>query len=499
MSEMERSVERRLAILRDARFEILLILAIAIATRFIWLDVRLMDHDESVHAWISYYDVLKDHTYIYNPAFHGPFLYFVTSVLFHFLGDSDFVCRITPAAFSILGVIVAYLFRRWIGNAAYLLTFFMLFSPSILYYSRYMRNDLIVLSSFLTALYFYLRYREDGKIGFALIASFFLAIIFTSKENWVEYLPCLLLFIPLYGFYSEGRAYLRNVKSNLPAIILSSIIFLLFASFLYSSAFVYIFGGDKTPLEALANPAWVEHYLNTSISYWVSAAISFSGQEKPHFHPVWFYSVILLKYEFLAVSFAIASLPVLKARISSRRLSFLEAFSAWWAFVALVFYHIMSYKTPWLVVHISAPLMFFGCVYAGREIKNREAIIATLFLCAATLVASLHVNYVNFYDAAGEELIYVQTQPQAADLVKEIEKLLAENKSVAVYAKDNQYWPLPWMLKGKNVIFYGDRCPVGYDYIFTTVKECEKEGYRILRGYDLRVGYTFWEMVREEK
>jgi uncharacterized protein (TIGR03663 family) len=484
---------------------LILLLITALLTRFVWLDVRPMDHDESVHAWIALYDVLKNHNYVYNPAFHGPFLYFATALSFYLFGDSDFTARIAPALFSVFGVFIAFSFRRWIGNAAYILTFFMLFSPSILYYSRYLRNDLIVVSSFLAALYFYLRYREENGKSNVFLVALFLAIIFTSKENWVEYLPLFLLFIPIYGFYIEGKEYLKkDFRSRITALILGLAVFITFSAFLYSSAFVYLFGGERTPLEAITDESWIQHYVEESLSYWISAAISLGGEQKPHFHPIWFYSLLLLKYEFLAVALAFAGIPLFWQKI--RRLSFLEAFSFWWMVVALLFYHIMSYKTPWLVVHIATPMILFGSVFSGRklfggifndEIVNKTLAVAVGFAFLATLVVSLHINYINYTDAAGEELIYVQTQPEAVELVREIKERLSEGKSVAVYAIQNQYWPLPWMLRGeKNVVFVGDHCPTGFDYVFTPVKEeCEKKGLKALKGYRLRVGYVFWEMV----
>lgn len=161
---------------------IVLILVLAIATRFIFLDARPMDHDESVHAYLSY-RLLKYNEYSYDPAFHGPFLYFSTAFLFKIFGDTEFVSRLTPAIFSIIGIIAACYFERWFGKGVYVFVFLMMFSPSILYYSRYMRNDLILVGSFTVILYCYFRYLEKRKEILAYLSSLFAAVMITSKEN----------------------------------------------------------------------------------------------------------------------------------------------------------------------------------------------------------------------------------------------------------------------------------------------------------------------------
>jgi uncharacterized protein (TIGR03663 family) len=484
--------------------ELFVILLVAAVTRLLLLDARPVDFDESVHGWIALKSVLESQNYVYNPAYHGPFQYFILATLFKVIGDSDLSLRLPAAMFSILGVLAALSLRRWIGYAAYIFAFFILFSPSILYYSRYARNDLIVLSSFLLVLYFYLKYRDEGKILYALLATIFLAVIFTSKENWIEYIPMFLVFIPVYSYYSQRSFRSLVTKKNLTAIAVGAITFTAIASFLYSSSFVYLLGGGKDTagqdalkdaLNALLSIEWVKHYFNVSLSYWLSNSLPFGG-EKAHFHPIWYYLSILLKYEFLALGMAFASLPYLRRRAKS--LSFIEALSVFWLITAVLFYHAMAYKTPWLVVHLVAPIAFFGSVFAGRELfdEEKEAFrLAFVFLSFITVLLSIHLSFVDYNDAAGEDIIYVQTQPEGVELAKRIEELVHDGKRVLVYVPENYYWPLPWMLRHENVAFTGEKCLLGLDYVFTSAKEeCEKLGYYPVRDYEMRVGFHIWEM-----
>ena len=75
------------------------ILIVAIILRFSFLDLKLFHHDEAIHAWFSY-QLLTEGTYIYDPVYHGPFLYYVTAGKFVLVGGSDLCGRIPPLYFG---------------------------------------------------------------------------------------------------------------------------------------------------------------------------------------------------------------------------------------------------------------------------------------------------------------------------------------------------------------------------------------------------------------
>ncbi len=65
------------------RVEVLLtlILLLAIVLRFMFLDLKLLLHDEGVHAGFSY-QLTTTGEYSYNPVYHGTLLYYVISAMF---------------------------------------------------------------------------------------------------------------------------------------------------------------------------------------------------------------------------------------------------------------------------------------------------------------------------------------------------------------------------------------------------------------------------------
>ncbi|MCS7144508.1 MAG: TIGR03663 family protein [Archaeoglobaceae archaeon] len=467
---------------------LIIILAIALATRLTYLELRPMDHDESVHAWFAYRQVIESPTYKYDPAFHGPFLYFAISLSFLAFGDSDFSARLPVALFSILGIFFALKFERWLGRSAYILAIFMLISPSILYYSRYARDDVIGVSSFIAVIYLYLSYRKTQNSYYAIATAIFLAVIFTAKENWVQYFGVFFLAIIV------DRLIRKDFNLDFRALIPSIAVFALFSSFLYSSAFAYAING-KNWLEVMFSNEWVDRFFERSLPYWLSQGVS-----SPHDKPIHYFFNILLRYEFLTFALALASIPTIAKRI--RSLSLIEIFAICWVIIAFVFYNSMSYKTSWLVIHLATPLAFLSAVFMGKEVfENRNFKLTYLVGLFATLLVSFHVTYIDFNNV-DQPLIYVQTQWGAVEMSDRIRELLGEGYRVAVFAVDGHYWPLPWILRHEvdqysNKLLFMNSCPQGYDYVFVVYRDYKcLEGYEIVGKYELRKWWEFYEMKK---
>src|SRR5258705_6428203 len=119
----------------------IVILVLAIFTRFYNLGDRTMSHDESLHTKFSW-DLYKNGVYQHTPLMHGPILFHMTALNYFLFGDNDFTARIYPAVLGILMVMFPLLFRRWIGRwGALLASIMFLISPLILFYNRYIRED----------------------------------------------------------------------------------------------------------------------------------------------------------------------------------------------------------------------------------------------------------------------------------------------------------------------------------------------------------------------
>ncbi len=202
----------------------LVILVLAIFSRFYILGDRVMSHDESLHTKYSWY-LYAGQGYQHNPMMHGPFLFHATALNYFLFGVNDFAARIFPALVGVLLVLSPVLFRRWLGKigtavAATLL----LLSPSISYYSRYVRHDAFNMLTAVLLIWAIFYYLQEGKARWLYILAASFALLYTTKETSYIYTAIfgLLLCAPfawrilvgawerpeLYGFFLLALALL---------------------------------------------------------------------------------------------------------------------------------------------------------------------------------------------------------------------------------------------------------------------------------------------------
>jgi uncharacterized protein (TIGR03663 family) len=307
----------------------------------------------------------------------------------------------------------------------------------------------------------------------------------TSKENGYIYVLILLSFILLTRFHERkfDIAIGWDFKKVRMLVVFSLILLLIFVP-LYTAGF-----SDEEGLERATVGAF---------SHWVTM-----HEKKDHWKPIYYYANILFQYEFLPLALAITSIPVFLRRLKSREATKIELFAAYWLFSSFLVYHVLSHKVPWLVVHLVAPLAFFGAMYSSSIFawNNRAYRFAFLLISIATLMISLHVTYVD-YDNAEEDLIYIQIQPSAVELSKIIASKLDSGEKITIYEPKNDYWPLPWYLRNYTLSYrtkWVSADPIKADYIVTSEREktfVEEQGYKLIGRYEIRPHYFMVLMVR---
>ncbi len=473
------NVFKKLENIKNKKLLVLLIAVLAVFTRFYELDARPMDHDESIHAYLSYI-LMKDGYYRYDPAYHGPFLYYTTAAVFFTLGDSEITARLIPVIFSLICVFISYKFKRWLNSGVYLLLFVTLFSTSILYYSRYMRNDIILVASFLAVVYFYFRYLEAKRPMYLAAISFLFGIILTSKENGYIYLFIFTTFLIVLQLLEKLRIVKideRNPKKD-PGIVIKTISVVI--------PFIVVFVALYTNL--FSNMEGLKTATIDAVSHWVKM-----HERKDHWKPIYYYFKLLIQYEFLPLGLSLIAIPVFLKRLLSKKVGRLELFSFYWLLMAFAIYHYIAHKVPWLLLHLVAPLGLFSSIYVDNFIKKYEEYFKLLVVAGAlvNLVVSLQITYVNYNDTS-EDLIYIQIQPPVIDLTERIIKIKESGKCIAIYEPTYDYWPLPWYLRHhEDVKFISYRIPE-CEYVVTSEKFIESvkaKGYEIVETFLIRPGH----------
>ncbi len=188
----------RLLVIDGEKLAYALIFILAVLTRFWDLGARVMSHDESLHTRYSW-GLYRGDGFAHTPLMHGPLLFHVTALMYLLFGDSDFSARIYPAVVGIIVVMLPIAARRWLGRTGALAASFMfLISPLIMYYSRYIREDMPALLGALIMVLAIWHYIESRRNRYLLWLSFGFAILYATKEVSFIYVAIFGSFLTLY-------------------------------------------------------------------------------------------------------------------------------------------------------------------------------------------------------------------------------------------------------------------------------------------------------------
>lgn len=170
---------------------VLAVLAVTVAAlfaRLFWLGHRTAHWDEArVAYWILRYQ--ETGAFAYRSIIHGPFVHHVTQPLFALFGPNDFIARLPVAVVGGLFPLSALLFREHLRDHETVLLAFLFGSNAVLlYYSRFLRSDVLVATFMITALGFLIRAYDTRKGRYLYPAALFLGFGIASKENALIYL-----------------------------------------------------------------------------------------------------------------------------------------------------------------------------------------------------------------------------------------------------------------------------------------------------------------------
>ena len=169
-----------------SRYEIILYLFIgilAVILRFWDLGYRSVGYDESLHLFYAY-QLFQGLGYEHTPVTHGPFQFHGIALLHFLFGDTEYTSRMLSAIFGSMVVFMPYFLRDKLGSYGSIITSALLaFSPTMLFYSRYARNDIIMVFWTFAIIVCLWRYLDDGKSRYLYMTSIFLSLAFATKET----------------------------------------------------------------------------------------------------------------------------------------------------------------------------------------------------------------------------------------------------------------------------------------------------------------------------
>lgn len=492
----------------------LLLMVGAAVLRFWDLDLRAMHYDESLHAYYSW-KLFTGLGYDHEPWMHGPFQFYGTWPIYWLFGASDYAARVLPALFGTILVGLPYFLRGYLGRMGGLVTaMFFVISPTILYFSRFARNDIYILVWTLALVICLWRYLEERRSRYLYLSAAFLGLGFCTKETtyvtlaifssflfilvskelisrlrdglnlFASFAPAaylvLMATLALPLFAAAVAVPLRWLGANLPrwqfaeaesvnvgwAISIGVLLFIIAAVIglrwrwriwlLCAVIFWGIFGLFYTSffhntLDGIASGVW------GSFDYWLVV----HGEERID-QPWYYYLMILSIYEFLPLIFAIAGgiYYAIKGDLFSR-------FLVYWAAAGLIFYAVVGEKPPWLVLHLALPLILLGGKFLGellsrvrlglgwRNLRYSALLLLIIPLVILTGRAAWQAS-LQHQERPTEMLVYAQGAPEVADVAAEIGQLAGEmgignELEVTLDSTINGVWVWPWYLREYDI------------------------------------------------
>jgi predicted membrane-bound mannosyltransferase/sugar lactone lactonase YvrE len=181
------------------------LMVLAAAFRFWDLGGRALHHDESLHAQFSWY-LYQGRGYVHDPMMHGTFLFHANALIYFLFGATDYTARIVPALFGVALVGMPFFLRKQIGMRAVLIAAVLLaFSPTLLYFGRFVRNDIYVAVFTFAIVICVWRYLDEQRPTFLYVMAFFAALSFGTKEVTFITLAILILFVNFMLAHELGR------------------------------------------------------------------------------------------------------------------------------------------------------------------------------------------------------------------------------------------------------------------------------------------------------
>jgi len=408
----------------EAAFYTLLLVA-ALALRLWDLGSRAFHHDESLHAFFSL-DLIG--AFEHNPLMHGPFQFTATNFIFNIFGEGDYTARLLPALFGTALVGMPYFLRDHLGRWGSMATAALLaFSPTMLYFSRFARNDIYMAVWTLGLAIVLWRYLESRKHRYLYMAAALLSLAFATKETIFITLLIFGSFLAIMRFKELIGLLQRRIKLSQISPPLVFLLLLVALSLPQWSAALSIFQGwigltlARPAAEYVNGPVGVPvggaalalaiiialllmgvsflvglrwrpktWLISAAIFYaiyvllfttfftnivgfgsgvWQSLGYWLAQQDVARGSQPWYYYLILLfTYEILPLIFALAALVYYLVR--REKADSFTWFLIYWAGVGLLLYSIAGEKMPWLFVNVALPFILLAGKFMGRLVEE---------------------------------------------------------------------------------------------------------------------------------
>ena len=460
---------------------------LGLCIRMIFPELRIFHIDEAIHAWMSY-ELSVHGTYIYDPKYHGPLLYYLMAAAFSIFGDNETIARLIPGiagACLVPAVYVLYKLSFLSKNQSLIIALCIAISPNLVYFSRFLRHDIFQLLFIFLCIVCIFAYLKREKWYFALFSGVFVACALCLKEEVPATLAIIFSFFCI--MFLLGKLRLPKTWKRDGVLALAALI--CFVCAFYSSFFTH--------------PEMLFQAASMGLSHWlgIQAECRLCG-------PPYWYFLMLLLYELPILVLGIYSVSMWLVRengwkrvvhiVSSyvhevkehktlilpykplKDQEFFFLFCVYWLLGSLALYGVVNEKVPWLLIHQLLPLIFVAG-YAFQYLSTKKAEVIFVLCTCYLLLMMVHVAFIPITDL-NEPIVQVHH----AEEVRGIMPYFDASTNAAIVTV--QYWPFPWYyrdLQASPITFYGSWLSPEevYERDFDLVIAHGSDSYPALEGF----------------
>lgn len=460
----------------------LAIVALGAVLRMAELDNRPMHCDEANQA-AKFDELLRRGYYDYDPEeHHGPSLSLLTLPIARLAAAEDLTrlsethLRLVPAIFGTVLIALVWLLRDELGRAATLWAALLTaLSPAMVFYSRYyVQEMLLVCVSFaaivalkkVSGTFFAPDPSVPGRKRFLtpFLLGVFVGMMHASKETCIIAVFAMAMAAVIAWGEVRRAGWRRIVPFALVVLITAA-----GSSALMFSALL------TSPVEVKESYQAYWHYFQRA---------SGEGTAGPHDQPWHHYFQRLFWWRrgggpvWSGSEAAIAALALvgLVAAAWGKGLEpagvGLARLLGVYTVLMTVIYSAIPYKTPWCALGFLHGMVLLGGIGAAVLVRVmphwtlKAAAVLLVTAAAGHLGRQAHrTSFVAFEDP-GNPYAYAQTTSDVLLLVEQIERIAAAHPDgrampIQVICPHNDFWPLPWYLRGFSRDGYLSRVPPG--------------------------------------
>ena len=436
---------------------------------------RPMHADEANQA-VKLGELIDNGRYAFDPRdHHGPTLYFAARPIAWLRGErsiallTETTVRLVPAIFGTLAVLLlaalAAPLGRWPALAAAAL---LAVSPPVVYFSRDFIQETLLSTFTLGALLAARAWWRSGLTRWALVAGILIGLMQATKASAPLFLAAavIALVVTRHGERPATRRIRRDAALAFAAALLT-------AALLYSS-----FGTNLSGLRAALDT------YGLAVTRFGAAAAP-TGHEKPWWYYLklfgWFRDGGLVWHQIAFSTLAVVGLVT----ACVRREPFLRAAAIYTALLAIAF-SAFAYKTPWHAIHFVPGLAVLAAASLAAIARLRTGrLVAVAFAFIALATQFQQTWRASFLRPADQRnpYAYVHSSPDVLKFrpLAEAARIHALDRPIRVISEE--YWPLPWYLRGIPRVGYWATPPDDCDGALVIASNSQADAVRAkLRG-----------------